>query len=334
METMRMYLRTNFFVGGLYSFMDWKISIKRMKIPELGTSGIIISTFPKMEYEIDMNGIVLPDSNDIGSVDFLTKSGEKLVFTKKPSDSQINDFCNLVRKKSKGDRGKEQKYFGDLKKKITESFIGYKEKENNVLLIPLSFKFADSSTLMQKCIEEVDKRISEIIRKNSISAYYYLTPFRPTDYAEKDSYAQLSNVLRYGYADSANKHNKKEPFRGVLPITVNDINSYRRLTKIILNQMIEVDIQHKYCPNCGEKMSARGNAHYCHSCDLQIFTTKCNKCEESFKFTKYRMPKMSIVVGDTVNLKMLIKESSEGFKNITDLDVCGNPICPYCGNPQ
>jgi len=105
------------------------------------------------------------------------------------------------------------------------------------------------------------------------------------------------------------------------------------VTKVILMQMIEVESEHKVCPICGEILIGNDNSYYCRNCEMQIFNTTCYKCNERFKFTKYKISKMSNLSGESANLKILIKESVEGFKNITDIDEkSGKPNCPYCGN--
>lgn len=319
------------FVGGDYSFKDWNIKVKSAIVQELGVSGILATISTKMEKEIDCRGIALPEEKDVIGADYIRIDNEKLIFNKKPNDSEINDFCNLIRKKTNIDKNKEKH---KLMKKIKDSFIGVENKEKKILFIPLSFKFVDSSIVMQKCVDIMNKCLERHIKVSDVSAYYYLTPFRPIDYSEKETFGQLKYNLSYGYANDYIKHNRNKIAFGVLPITVNDINSYRRFTKVLLMQMVDLNSEIKNCPICGEQMITRENEHYCRNCSMEIFQTQCNSCKENFIFSGYPLPKTNTIIGDSLNLEVLIKENSEGFKNITDIDSEGKPICPYCGKSQ
>jgi hypothetical protein len=58
-------------------------------------------------------------------------------------------------------------------------------------------------------------------------------------------------MLTYGKADESTGQ-KRSRF-GIIPIGLNDINSYRRYTKILLDHMISLDQERCNCPICGDK---------------------------------------------------------------------------------
>lgn len=323
------------FIGGEYYFSNWNLTVKSINIPEIGTEGILVTVSKKIAYEIDTKGMVLPSPKDAVEFEYITILQDKLVFSKIPTEKEINDFAKLNRKSANGDKNKEKRLFGELKTLISESFNSYNHKVNKIMLIPLSFKFIDSSICIKTCIEELDNQLVNCIKKNEVAAYYYLTPFRPNDYSEKESASQLSDILDYGYANEIKRRNSSKIIKGVLPITISDINSYRRLTKIILMQMVDVDNEYSHCPICGEEFIEERNSRHCRNCEFKIFKTKCNKCGEEYAFTDYKKPKTSIIGGDTANLRMLINESAEGFKNITEIDEkTKKHRCSYCGEIQ
>ena len=324
---------------GNYEFIsrDWEVQISETPIAPLGSAGeitgIIIDILKKKNHRVDVSHIGIPNIADMETLDFVDKIEENLVFTRRPSDAEISSYCDLVRDKTHGDRGKKQKVYNDLKKIIVDSFIGYKAKICKLILIPLPYKFLDSSLLAQKCIDELDKLIKPTLHEESITACYYLTPYRPTDYSEKTSDQQAKMLFNYGYAEKDMIKTKLGIRRGVIPITVNDVNSYRRITKILLMHMTEIDDKYETCPICGSEFVFDGVNYYCcRSCDFKIYLTQCGqqKCKKKFAFSKYPLPKQSNVKCDTINMKVLKNEVEDGFKNITAMEGI-RPICPYCG---
>ena len=310
------------------------------EIRALGTNnvitGILLEISKKTAHNIDVSHIDVQYNEDIEKMDFVCEKGNHLVFNRRPSDTEISSFCDLIRKATNGDSGKKQKAYIDTKKAIVESYIGYKAKDCKVLLIPLPFKFLDSSMLAQRCIDQLDKQLLQTIQDEAIVACYYLTPHRPTDYSEKENDRQAKLFLNYGYADNNVQATTLPIRRGILPITVNDVNSYRRITKVLLMHMLAVDDKNEICPICGEALAFDGdNGHYCNACEFTVYMTRCEQrnCKSAFSFTRYPLPKPSVVKCDTTNMRLLKAEVEEGFKNITAMEF-GKPICPSCGEPH
>ena len=178
---------------GKYEFINrvWEVQIGEIPIRPLGSAGEItgihIDFLKKKNLIVDVSHIDIPSIAEFDNLDFVDMKDKNLVFYRRPSETEISYYCDLVRDNTYGDRGKKQKIYNDLKKIIVDSFIGYKAKRCKVLLIPLPYKFLDSSLLAQKGIDELDKLIKQTLHDESITACYYLTPYRPTDYSEKTS---------------------------------------------------------------------------------------------------------------------------------------------------
>lgn len=121
-------------------------------------------------------------------------------------------------------------------------------------------------------------------------------------------------------------------------LSIENIDSFRRMQQIILKAMIESDTIYEDCPYCSHKLIPNENHDYfyCPNCKMEIYEGKCDTTNNFYHYTSIK--------GFTPNLKGLSNaktnewlynrkiESLMYFRNITKIDENGSLICPLCGN--
>jgi hypothetical protein len=120
----------------------------------------------------------------------------------------------------------------------------------------------------------------------------------------------------------------------VLPISLFDINSYRRMQRIFLRQLL--DFTSDKCPNCGNDTRGTVNGMECDKCKLIITNTKCplEECGHEFKYIWFRVTEEKIKSMQIINNDDFFnKDGLFKYKNVIDLKIEENklsPICPKC----
>lgn len=112
-------------------------------------------------------------------------------------------------------------------------------------------------------------------------------------------------------------------------IDITSIESFRRLQRMILRGMIYSDTDRTECPFCSNKLTkseVRGSTVYeCNSCRTEIREARCADTDKTYFYTAIKGFSPSaddISTGDN---------GAMYFRNITDIDGGGAPICPHCG---
>ena len=119
-------------------------------------------------------------------------------------------------------------------------------------------------------------------------------------------------------------------------ISMEDIDSFRRIQQIILKGMIYSDTKRDVCPFCGGKLhkDKYHNFYQCSDCMTQIKESACKETGKSFFYTdnthlkKHEIKKSDFKDDDWYYEKQI--ESAMYFRNITKIDQNGEIICPYC----
>lgn len=125
----------------------------------------------------------------------------------------------------------------------------------------------------------------------------------------------------------------------ILLLNMLDINSYRRIQKVLLSQILSFN--EEKCPCCGGKARKQDGRFICDSCGKLILTkTTCTnpECRHDFSFLSYD------TTVETID-KMKDAEQNGGFykhdslyqyKNVVTMQIDGNKVralCPYCQHP-
>ena len=122
----------------------------------------------------------------------------------------------------------------------------------------------------------------------------------------------------------------------ILPLTMFDINSFRRLQNVMLRQIVSLNTGH--CPCCGGEMRDRNNQMVCDNCNQMMLTkTKCPHLDcryeyyyLSFDVSEETLSKMKNV--DPENFYQV--DSLYQYKDIVNMSVDTGKIrtiCPHCG---
>jgi len=125
--------------------------------------------------------------------------------------------------------------------------------------------------------------------------------------------------------------------RKELYISIEDIDSFRRIQQLILKGMIYSDTKRDVCPFCGGKLTKDPykNIYQCENCLTQIKESVCKESNKPFFSTdiahlKKYMLKKSDFKHDEYWYYERQMESLMYFRNITKIDQHGDIICPYC----
>ncbi len=124
---------------------------------------------------------------------------------------------------------------------------------------------------------------------------------------------------------------------GILPVSINDINSFKRIQRILLDAMIKVSATHDICPFCGGTFELNEKNYYCKKCKTELGRLICMTCEKAFYYTSVNYPalKEKVVSPDDYTPDNYWKycqdkDSQFNYRNITALTSNGLPICPHC----
>ena len=120
-------------------------------------------------------------------------------------------------------------------------------------------------------------------------------------------------------------------------ISMEDVDSFRRIQQLVLKGMVYADTARTICPFCGGKLKKEPykNVYQCNDCMTQIKEMECLETNKSFYYTdNAHLKKYAINISDYKQdeywfYKKQI-ESSMFFRNITKINHQGEIICPHC----
>lgn len=120
-------------------------------------------------------------------------------------------------------------------------------------------------------------------------------------------------------------------------ISIEDIDSFRRLQQIVLKGMIQADETHRICPFCGGQLvnDAAHNLYTCRTCSTEIAKDFCPQKQKDYYYTdcpslreQYLGVDSDKNEEDWTYQKQI--ESLLYYRNITKIDEKGHIICPHC----
>lgn len=326
--------QTDVFRGGKllsseYYFKYWNLVVNDLYLEELNTDAFEVTIWKDDPITIDVTDYNI--TSDISlDIDKLNLSGNRLIFYKQFTDSEQDDLLRKLR--LNWPQNKQKRYASELKQKMYTAFNHHQKKESKLLMIPWKYPLPDN-------VEEAKQTITQLKEQVASRPYdkiVFMTISRPNEYVNIKDETVLEQMLDYGWAKSEEVSTKSK--YAFIPIGTGDINSYRRYTKILLDEMCHVDSDHNICPICGEHMKKgagnNNNISTCISCGFQLIETQCNACGEKYLFSRYDLPKVSTIESELPGFKVVSRENILGFKNITNVYIEENqiyPICPWCG---
>lgn len=125
--------------------------------------------------------------------------------------------------------------------------------------------------------------------------------------------------------------------RDYVYISIEDIDSFRRIQQILLKGMIQVDESHRFCPFCGNQLTFNPdkNHYFCRSCMTEISKAFCPEKKKDYYFTDCKTLRDQLETSepdeneDDWSYQKHI-ESALYFRNITKIDEQEHIICPHC----
>ncbi len=120
-------------------------------------------------------------------------------------------------------------------------------------------------------------------------------------------------------------------------ISMEDVDSFRRIQQILLKGMVYADGSRDVCPFCGGKLhkDPYRSSYQCNDCMTQIVEALCPEANRPYIFTdNAHLKKYAINISDYKQdehwfYKKQV-ESSMFFRNITKIDNKGDILCPHC----
>jgi len=199
-----------------------------------------------------------------------------------------------------------------------------KNKKNQMkfLLIPTTY-FIESAR---------GEKYQHIIERlyNSKQIYDKYVFLEPHEYR---SAAELTYGKRHEYKG-------EDLFYAVLPISITEVNSFRRIQKLLFESMVRTCLDNDMCGFCGsEKREKTDFKYFCDKCMMTIIIMECEACANQFYATYLdaKPRKGKKVVEEEDKNEAYVDEIPEFFKqekyysflNIVEMKQ-SMAICPYC----
>ena len=315
------------FLQSTYRFTNWKANVY-----EAENQGFVLEISKYNEIMVDLGTFEISENllnNVVAGVTF--KDGvlsASHALTDKEQEQLVAAAKNCWPK------NRQKTYASDMKQRLYAEFFNYSTVSQKILFVP--WKYCLPSNVEQ--IKETLRDLHQEINTDEYDECFILTISRPNEIVGVDDGQVMQSTLYYGDAneDKGMKHNNI----GVIPISLSDINSYRRYTKILLRHMVALDDTRDICPICGQKLYQNGNSYECRNqfCKFELIETKCPECKEKYVFSRYPLSKLAKTKRvDSIGFNMLYEENKLAFKNITDAIINSDenrliPICPHCGH--
>jgi len=266
------------------------------------------------------NNITIPITPGETALGF-SYDGAKLYWENNISQNAIDSFCSLL--KTRESRGKaqadEKERFRLLKQAIDRRQHEYAEAGVSRMLIWPAVVSVESDT-RNLFSQQVSDKLLYIANQYNASSVVVALPK-----CEEGEQKVVS------YAKSASERIL------FLPLTLFDINSFRRLQNVFLRMIVEFDMER--CPCCGSNMRNRDNQLICDSCNQIILTrTICANpdCRREYKYLCYDVADDTIRKIQTIDPDNFYQSDSVfQYKDIVDMTIQSGKIrtvCPYCGH--
>ena len=265
------------------------------------------------------NGMIIP-INPNTSYEDIEFDGKNLIFPSDITYEKIENFCSLLKPQSNTEdmKDKKRERYRDLKQLMIDEKERYKDVRTSFIIIPVFAELSPESKSL------FDYSIKDIINK-----YFD---------QDKDDEVVIALPLCNEYEQKVIQYAQKEHSNiSILPITIFDINSFRRIQNILYKHILKF---HKgKCLVCGDSLHKKGeNQEICYNedCNNLILTrTKCPECKEEYYYLNYEnIPPEIIERMQQVKPKDFFQwDSLYQYKNIVPMIVENSkirPICPHC----
>lgn len=249
----------------------------------------------------------------------ISYDGRSLTWPNNISIDEVDAFCSAF--KTKESRGKEQndekRKYAALKSLLDQAQRSYnKPREISFVIIPTAVELgAESRSLFKFAMETVAQKLLEDNPDEQIIVAMPLcneSEQKIVEYAKEDGQAV-----------------------SLLPLTMYDINSFRRLQNTLYRQIIKLDKD--TCPNCGGTMRKHNNRFFCDYCNqLTLTRTICPNpnCRHEYLYMGYDVPEVTLQRMQSVKQENFFQwDSRYQYKDVVTMTVASGKIrtvCPCC----
>lgn len=240
--------------GVMYHKYDSQYGNKRRELFELSINeedGLIhcILRDPVKREMVLQNGLKSPihDGETVGK---FSLDGEKLLWENDSDDDDIKAFCDLFKKQI---HGKNKRDVDHLRTSLESAMLEHNRKyppvpQSHVVIVPFPDELSEQGAVEFR--RSIQEEAMEIAKESSAQYVIYALPLCASGEQQALDYA-------HGADDKLM----------ILPVTVYDINSYRRLQNVLLRQIAHIDSKmasifdsdeglipvETLCPHCGHK---------------------------------------------------------------------------------
>lgn len=290
-----------------------------------GKNRIIAEIRERKSIKINFQNIDLPESTVYADYNCV-KQGNSLLFKRKILDNEQKILAKKISEKM--DKKIQNDWSKKFQKTLFDEMKKVSVKTEHILFIPWKYDIPDNYEEAKESIQ----KLQAFPYEDEFNECYILNITRPNELKNITDEALLNALVSFS---QRNQNSNKEKFVGIIPVGLNDVYSFMRISKVFLKSMILLQNEQKFCPQCCATLHGNMQTGYtCPDCGLRINNTQCPDCKKRYWYTDYVFPKTLTFEIDSPGLKILMKETNLGFRNITQLEVTTDgrhkPICPYC----
>lgn len=243
--------------------------------------------------------------------------GKSLSWENDVTTDEIDDFCSLF--KTNEGRGKDN---SDVKYRYSKlkQFLIYevnhqkKAQRSSIALHPavIELDVESRSALLSYVTHLQEKNIGRKPKTQIVIAL----PICEEDEQKVTRYSKDVNTLPL-----------------VLPLTMFDINSFRRIQHLFLRHILKLN--KSTCPSCGNNMRSANDQSVCDVCNQQLLTqTKCPDCHYEYTYISYNLSDDTIEQMRNMDEHSFYQlDSLFQYKDVVDMSVASGKlrtICPNC----
>lgn len=197
--------------------------------------------------------------------------------------------------------------------------VTHNNKSIKFLIIPMSYYIAQDKKMHY---EHIIKTL--YYGGNIYDKYVFLEPFD----LDKNSLSNYS--LKCSIADV-------NLYYAVLPVSISEINSFRRIQKLLFECMVRTNNNYDICAFCGENLVKANNTYLCCKCRTAVKNVTCEHCQKNFTATyidiknKNKNRKKATEEDFSKDLPDFYKQEKQYlFRDIVNINE-NNFVCPHCG---
>ncbi len=240
--------------------------------------------------------------------------GEKIIWRQCLDEKTIQSFADLHRhKKSTGaEKKKEIQNKQALYDKLIEMNKQIVRKSHRILLLPSFCELTDVNDNEYRL--QTEKVMQGLCRMKKAEKGFVLMPLY--DKNQRD-------ITEYAFYEDEKI--------GFLPVSMYDINSYRRLRNIFLRYIVRVTVKH--CPCCGEPLHDSKDGKHCRNCgNIYVRHERCSVCHKEYSYiwsdmTEKAIQEISTLEKETNHARF---DSRFQYRNVMPMTIVDNKVVALC----